>query len=173
MSVAPTGKIDLATDLADLTDGDAALLKTVRAEIGSLVGHRLPGGTAETPCVFGDAVKDHPLGRLIEVIGDDMHSSYRIKDRQILEVNRAAGEGRFTITVLENQWTKEKTYLPLFYVVNFFDKGGALRSSTATRNTWVRVGAFDLPETVTTTNASSTGLGVRTLTFAKHKLGAP
>jgi hypothetical protein len=33
-------------------------------------------------------------------------------------------------------------------------------------------GAFDLPETATTTLASPSGLSVRTLTFTGHKLGA-
>lgn len=171
LDVSATGKVTLSTELADLNDKQNALIKQVKTEITSLVSHRLPGGPSETPCAFADGVEDHPQGRLILVLNDELHSSYRIRDRQILEVNRSMGEaGRFTISVVENEWNKEKTYLPAHYVVNSWDKGGNLKSSAAHRNTHIRVGNFDLPETVTVVNGSSTGLSVRTLTFSGHKL---
>lgn len=172
VTVSATGKVELKTDLADLTPEQEQVIKKVRGEIISLVSHRLPGEKYETPCAFGDKVEDHPQGRLILVLNDELHSSYRIRDRQILEVNRTSPGGRFTISVLENYWNKEKTYLPAHYVVNTWDKGGTLTSSTAHRNTWLRMGDFDLPETASTVNSANGGLTVRQVTFSAHKLGA-
>lgn len=171
LNVTPAGKVALKADLADLTEKQEETIKKVRGEIGSLVSHRMPGEAYETPCAFADKIEDHPQGRLINVLNDELHSSYRIRDRQILEVNRVTGGGRFTITVLENTWNKDKTYLPAHYVVHSWDKSGTLTSASAHRNTWLRMGAFDLPESYTTTTASSGGLSVRTVTFRGHKLG--
>ncbi len=148
----------------------------VRAEIASLVGHRLPNAsTRDTPCAFADDNRDHPSGRLIKVLNDELHSSYRIRDdRQIIEVNRQTGPVRFTITVLENRRNKEKQYLPISYVVNTWEgKTGALKSSRAHHHTWQRVGAFDLPATVLTLTASAGTLEARQITFANPKLHPP
>jgi hypothetical protein len=144
-----------------------------RRQVSSLVAHRLPGATElSTPCAFADQVQDHPQGRTIRVLNDELHSSYRIRDKQILEVNRAMGETRFTITVLENLWTKEKQYLPVAYVVNTWDaKSNQLRSSAAHHDTWTRVGAYDLPLTIGIVTATSGQLESRSLTFANHRLG--
>jgi hypothetical protein len=172
LDVSAAGKVDLRTELADLSPEHDQIIKKVRGEIISLVSHRLPGEKYETPCAFADKVEDHPQGRLILVLNDELHSSYRIRDRQILEVNRTSGGGRFTISVLENYWSKDKTYLPAHYVVNTWDKGGTLTSATAHRNTWLRLGSFDLPETYSTVNAGSGGLSVRLVTFSGHKLAA-
>jgi len=169
--VSAEGRVTLDAGKGELDDKTADLLKKVKGEISSLVSHRLPGGPSDTPCAFTDAVKDHPQGRLITVLNDELHSSYRIRDRQILEVNRSMGPaGRFTITVLENTWTKEKTCLPVFYVVNSWDKGGMLKGSSTHRSEYVRMGAFDLPKSATTASASATGLSVRAITFHGHKL---
>jgi hypothetical protein len=145
------GKVKL--DLAD-----AAAKSWAQRELNSLVAHRMgPPTEKETPCAFADKVVDHPLGRTIRVLNDELHSSYRIRDRQIIEVNRAMPGFRFTITVLENHLNPEKKYLPTAYVVNSWDSAsGALRNSVAHHNTWVRIGNFDLPNTLTVVTARGT-----------------
>src|SRR5262249_265155 len=107
------------------------------------------GSDSETPCAFLDDNKDHPLGRAIRVLNDEFHSSYRVRDRQIIVVNRQMKDSRFTITMQENKLNKEKKYLPDSYGVNSWDKTGALSSSAAYHQTWKRVGDFDLPASVT------------------------
>ena len=129
-----------------------------RRTLASIVGHRLDdGSTANTPCAFEDDVGDNPLGRAVRVLGDDFHSSYRIRDRQVIVVNREMKDSRFTITVIENVLNKEDKFLPTCFVVNTWrddDKGGFLASSETHHQTWKRIGAFDLPETLTVVTAS-------------------
>lgn len=138
----------------------------VRREIASLVGHRLPLTIRETPCVFGDEADAHPQGRLVRIVADELHSSYRIRDRQILEVNRRSEEGRFTITVLENAWNADKKVLPRSYVVNTWDaKTGELRSAVAYHQAWKRIGPFDMPASIDVVRASAGQLESRRIVF--------
>ena len=142
---------------------DAGAETWAKHTLASIVGHRLDNGAAEgeTPCAFVDEDAHHPLGRAIRVLNDEFHSSYRIRDRQVIVVNRQVPGARFTITVLKNIVTKEDNFLPASYVVNTWDaKTDALTSSEAHHQTWQRVGAYDLPkETLsvkaTTGNANS------------------
>jgi hypothetical protein len=143
-----------------------------RRTLESVVGHRLDGGAAaDTPCAFADDVKDHPLGRAIRVLNDEFHSSYRIRDRQVIVVNRQAGPVRFTITVTENHRSAEGRFLPACYVVNTWDlKSNALKSSVAHHQTWRRVGAFDLPLAATAVSATAGAQEARRFTLSNHRL---
>jgi uncharacterized GH25 family protein len=140
MSVDPKGKVALQLN-------DPAAAAWAKRMLGSIVGHRLDDGSdLHTPCAFADDVTDHPLGRAIRVLNDEFHSSYRIRDRQVIEVNRVMKDARFTITVIENRLNAEKQYLPSTYVVNYWDtKSGALKTAEGHQQTWQRVGRFDLP----------------------------
>jgi hypothetical protein len=154
-----------------------------RRVLGSTVAHRMDGSaTRNTPCAFGDADEHHPLGRLIHVLNDELHSSYRILDRQIMVVNRNMGPSRFTITMQENRTNAEGKFLPVSYVVNTWDnKTGALQRSEAHLQTWQRVGGFDLPamtrvvaavpeERTGGSQAAKDGIDARSLTLSQHKL---
>jgi Protein of unknown function (DUF3386) len=166
VKVSPAGKVTLELD--------GAATEWTKRTLESLVGHRLPSGEKlDTPCAFADEVTDHPLGRAIRVLNDEYHSSYRIRDRQVIVVNRQAGPTmRFTITVLENHVNAEKKFLPISYVVNTWDaKSGALKSSAAHHDTWERVGKFDLPKTVMVVSATEGKQESRSLKFSNWKLG--
>jgi hypothetical protein len=105
------------------------------------------------------------------VLNDEFHSSYRIRDRQVIVVNRALRDTRFTITVMENRLNAEKKFLPVSYVVNTWAaEGGALRSSAAHHQTWQRVGHFDLPHTATVVTASAGKLEARGLKLSNFRL---
>jgi hypothetical protein len=148
--------------------------------LGSAVAHRMDGSAARnTPCAFADADEHYPLGRLIHVLNDELHSSYRIRDRQIMVVNRNMGERRFTITMQENRTNAEGKYLPVSYTVTTWDnKAGALQACDIHYQTWQRVGGFDLPATirvVSTTPANGTapakdGIDALSLTLTNVKL---
>lgn len=160
--VSDTGKVALTLDAGD------DLQKWTRREISSLVTHRLPGETLKTPCAFLDP-KDHhhPLGRAVQVLNDELHSSYRIRDRQIIEVNRRTKDARFTITVLENILTPEKQFLPSSYVFDSWDpKTGQLVSAVAEHLTWQRIGSLDLPATLLIVTTTATGRDSRLITFS-------
>jgi uncharacterized GH25 family protein len=177
VAVSADGKVKV-----DLPDADAKAW--AQRQLRSVVDHRLDNSAERnTPCAFVDENTQHPLGRAVRVLNDELHSSYRIRDRQIIEVNRQMKDSRFTITVLHNYVTTDKKYLPASYVVNTWGEGDKLASSTAFHQTWQRVGAFDLPETllvVTTARAGATGarpagslpqtLDARSLRLSNHKL---
>ena len=146
--------------------------KWAKHTLASMVGHRLRGGPdEETPCAFADDEEHHPLGRAIRVLNDEFHSSYRIRDRQVIVVNRQVPGARFTITVMENVLTKEKKFLPACYVVNTWDaKTDALTSSETHHQTWQRVGAFDLPKKTLTVKATNGKLESRSIKLSKIQL---
>jgi uncharacterized GH25 family protein len=143
-----------------------------RAMLSSIVGHRMDDGTTlTTPCAFADDVADHPLGRAIKVLNDEHHSGYRIRDKQVIVVNRRMKDSRFTITVLENRLNAEKKYLPVSYVVSYWDgKTGALKRSVAHHNTWKRVGKYDLPETALIVTAEEGKQSTRTIKLSGHEV---
>jgi len=167
--VSDTGKVALTLEAGE------ELQKWTRREISSLVAHRLPGETLKTPCAFLDP-KDqhHPLGRAVQVLNDELHSSYRIRDRQIIEVNRTTKDSRFTITVLENIVTSEKQFLPSSYVFDSWDpKTGQLVSAVAELVTWQRIGSLDLPATLLIVTTTATGRDSRLITFSNIVVPSP
>jgi uncharacterized GH25 family protein len=143
-----------------------------KSMLASIVGHRMDDGTTlTTPCAFADDVTDHPLGRAIKVLNDEFHSSYRIRDRQVIEVDRHMKDMRFTITVMTNRPNAEKKFLPAHYVVNYWDaKSGALKRSVTHYNTWKRVGKFDLPAKAMVVTAEEGKQVTRTITLSEHSL---
>jgi hypothetical protein len=167
VTVTAKGEIEVKVAGADEEVG-----RWVRRQLASLVGHRT-GNTVDldTPCAFADDVVNHPLGRAIRVLNDEFHSSYRIRDRQVIVVNRRTPDSRFTITVLENHLNAEKHYLPGVYVVNTWDlKTDALKRSDAYHHTWQRFGAFDLPTQLLVVSAIEGKQEARSMKLSDHKL---
>jgi hypothetical protein len=148
--------------------------KWAKRQLASLVGHRLSdgGGGTDTPCAFADNVTDHPLGRAVVVLNDEFHSSYRIRDRQVIEVNRSTKDTRFTITVMENRLNKKEKFLPVSYVVNTWDKKtDALVRSDTYFHTWL-TDFDDLPASLTVVSASAGKLEAKSITLSKHRVPA-
>jgi uncharacterized GH25 family protein len=144
----------------------------VRGTLKSIVGHRTDNSAAlKTPCAFADDDTHHPLGRAVKVLDDEFHSSYRIRDRQIIVVNRRTNDVRFTITVLENRLNDDKQYLSGTFVVNTWDlKTDALRSSQTHTQTWRRIGKFDLPDTLLVLTATAGKQEARSIKLTNHQL---
>ena len=100
-----------------------------------------------------------------------MASSYRVKDRQIMVVNRAMGKLNMTITVTENDVNAEKKFLPRAYTVQYWNAStGDLQRTESIQNRWTRVGELDLPSLVSVQASSGTGLSVKTMTISNHQL---
>jgi hypothetical protein len=154
------------------TGSDEEVGRWARRQLGSLVGHRTGNSVdGETPCAFADDVVNHPLGRAILVLNDEFHSSYRIRDRQVIVVNRQTPDSRFTITVLENHLNAEKHFLPGTYVVNTWDlKTDVLKRSDTYHHTWQRFGAFDLPTELLVVSATDGKQEARSLKLTGHKV---
>jgi hypothetical protein len=171
-----TGTVTVSADgEVDLQINDEAVQTWVDDELTSLVLHRGKGprgqGEGKSILRFADFESDHPLGRLVMVEGGRFASSYRIKDRQIMGVNRVRGDQQMTITVLDNERNREGKFLPRSYTVQFWNgETGALQRTETVQDRWQRVGDFDLPATHTVTASSGAGLSVRTFTLSKHQL---
>src|SRR5262249_8439909 len=96
VSVDAKGEVEVQTD-------DDVTQPWVQEQLESIALHRAAGprgeGRARPVLRFADDEADHPLGRLVAFEGGRFASSYRIKDRQIMVVNRHTGKQYMTITV--------------------------------------------------------------------------
>lgn len=149
--------------------GDKELETALRPSFGSLIMHRRGDGrTPQYQATWrGDVA--HLLGRAIN-LNDDLGSFYRVRDRQILEVNRVMGSQRFTNTVLENESTR-LGFLPRAWSVAYYDRDNdqLLRTST-TQVTWTWKGDVFLPATLQTVVAHDEGTDVSRLELTNHRL---
>jgi hypothetical protein len=165
------GKVAFASDDPSQTE---AVGPWVQEQLESVVLHRVarPSGNRPKPVLrFGETSEDHPLGRLLIFDGGKFASSYRVKDKQVLVVNRHAGAENMTITVLDNDRNAEGLFLPRSYTVQFWDAAtGDLRRTETVQDRWQRLGTWDLPARRTVTTATATGLSVRSFTLTKHEL---
>jgi hypothetical protein len=148
----------------------------VQDQLESIVLHRLAAPAREEPrpkpvLRFADARNDHPLGRLLIFDGGRFASSYRVKDKQIFVVNRHVGKENMTITVLDNDRNKEGLFLPRSYTVQYWEAAtGDLKRTDTVQECWQRIDKWDLPAGCTATQATATGLSVRSFTLTKHEL---
>src|SRR5262249_3722840 len=140
----------------------------------SIAMHRLarPAGERSRPVLrFAETPGEQPFGPLLIFDGGRFASSYRVKDRQIMVVNRDLGKESMTITVLDNDLNKEGKFLPRTYQVQYWDaKTGQLRRTETFQNRWQRVGAWDLPVLNRVITAADTGLVVRSFVLSDHVL---
>jgi hypothetical protein len=163
VSISAQGKIKLE-------NLDQPAEKWVRQVLALDVAHRLNADSEVTPCAFADDDRDNPLGRAIVLLGDGMGSMYRVRDKQIMVVNRTMDRLRFAITVLETSHNKEGKYLPSSFVVHYWDgEHGDLKKTESYTQTWRRVGNFDLPLT-TRTISTSREISAKSMTLSNHRL---
>jgi len=156
----------------ELSEEDDVVTPWVREQLESMVMHRIAAPRKGEPVLrFADNASDHALGRLLTFEGGAMASSYRVKDRQIMVVNRAMGKLNMTITVLDNDLNAEKKFLPRSYTVQYWTApAGELQRTESIQNRWTRVGEWDLPTLLTVQTSSGAGLGVKTMTLSEHLL---
>jgi len=170
IAVRGDGSVDVQTD-------DSIAKPWLEDQLESLVMHRLPpppdhsSGSQGPRLRFADRDDDHPLGRLVAVEGGQMASSYRIKDRQIMVVNRRMGKQNMTLTVLDHDRNPEGRFLPHSYIVHYWETAtGKLKSIETYLERWQRIGSWDLPASRSVLTASDTGLSVRAVQFSDFKL---
>lgn len=166
--------VDAAGNAEAKVDGPAARA-WVEGQLASIAMHRIAQEPGDRPVLrFAEEGDSHPLGRLVAFEGGQFASSYRVKDRQIMTVNRPMGKSVMTIVTLDNEKNAEGRFLPLGYVVQHWDDvTGDLRRAESVRSRWARVGAFDLPASVVVANALDGGQSIRGFTLTDHKLMAP
>ena len=102
----------------------------------SIIAHRRGGdfskGDGRYPITFAED-DNSPAGRRI-AINDQMKSHYRVRNNQVVEVDRTMGADHFIITVLEITSTPDGKNLPRHFTVTYFDarSGAVKRSETFT-----------------------------------------
>jgi hypothetical protein len=171
-SFAGSAKVDSAGAVSIESDDEVAQ-EWAQDALRSLCMHRIASDTNSTPSRlrFADDDLSHPLGRLLAYEGGEMASSYRIKDQQIMVVNRHFGPKLVTITVLDNDRNPDGAFLPRSYSVQTWDTAsGKLLETETVQNRWQRVGSFDLPTLHQATTASDLGQVIRTIQLTDHAL---
>jgi hypothetical protein len=168
-TVKNNGAVEIQTD-------DPVAKSWLQDQLDSLVMHRIAQASesadAHQPRLrFADDDDDHPLGRLLAVDGDQMGSSYRIKNQQITVVIRRMGKQNMTITVLDSDKNADGRFLPHSYVVHYWDAAtGKLNRVETFQERSLRVGSWDLPVLRSIVTASDSGLSVKVVNLSKHAL---
>jgi hypothetical protein len=173
-----TGSVKVKNDgSVEIQIDDPVAKSWLQDQLDSLVTHRIAPPSTESADAhqprmrFADDDDEHPLGRLLAVDGDQMGSSYRIKDKQITVVNRRMGKQNMTITVLDSDKNPEGLFIPHSYVVHYWDSGTSKLNRVETfQERSQRVGSWDLPVLRSIVTASDSGLSVRVVNLSKHVL---
>jgi hypothetical protein len=159
------------------SDGDVVLAmpKFTGAEwlqtyLESVVQHRMPGDPESENVRYVDEGRDNALGRKIALGDGDQDSVYRLAGDVVREVNRKAGPGRFTISVLDVEHNAEGKYLPRFYTMTFWNGQGKVTSTSVTQDSWIRLGRFDLPLRTMQVTTTDDRREVKLLEFSNHAL---
>jgi len=173
VTISGNGTVEFATQ-------ETAAESWVSEQLESIVMHRRASDSSTSPnrpkpvLRFADDRADHPLGRLLTFDGGSFASSYRVKDKQIVVVNRHVGPYYMTITVLDNDQNAEGKFLPRSYTVQYWDAGsGELKRTETVQDRWQRFGSWDLPVSHQMTIASESGLAVRSMVLSGHELIKP
>lgn len=167
---AAKGTLSVSADGTVQLDGiDEAIAQKVLPNLRSMVGHRLADSEdGAKGAVFADDGQAHPMGRLIKL--DDIHSSYRVADNVIRQVNRKSETGSFTISVVDVYQSPDGKNLPKLYTVSFWNTDGSLKMSNTIRDEWTRVGDFDLPTLHFRVGCGQDRCETLEIRFAKHEL---
>ena len=137
------------------------VLRSVEQTLRSMIFHRVPppkrnAGQPKHELTLAPP-GSHRLGRKV-FLGGPYQSSYRIRDNQILEVDRQMGDGHLVITVLENRVTPDGRHLPRHFLVTLFDgETGALKSASAVTDEYIEVKGNFVPQRRQTTRAKKGG----------------
>ncbi len=121
-------------------------LPDVTATVRSMLMHRAPSSrTSPQQARFGE-VDGSPLGR--EVLLSDRHqSAYRIRNGQIIQIDRRLSDPRFVLTVLETRATESGRYLPRHvFAVRFDPDTGSVLEAWTYISEFQRVGGEYLPK---------------------------
>lgn len=162
LTVSPEFQVTLTVD-------DPELAQALRPGLASLIGHRRPGAGGRYAATWRDNLP-HPLGRAI-TLHDGGDGFYRIRDNQIMQINRDLEKGRFTTNMQEYERTPDGRFLPRAWTVAIFDEQDRLVRFGATRVTWTRKDGIFLPALVEETTGAAGGTSSSRVVLTNHVLG--
>lgn len=139
----------------------------------SVIAHRRGGdfakGDGRHPITFGED-DNSPADRRV-VLNDSMKSSYRVRNGQVVEVDRTMGMDHFTITVLETTKTPDGKFLPRHFTITYFDaKSGALKRSEAFTDEYKQVDGIWFPASRRVVRAENGNVITRVIEFHNPKI---
>ncbi len=154
--------------------GDADLKKWAESQIAMIAVHRSPRSFEDADgkhALTLEEDSEHPLGARLNIHGDGMQSSYRIKGDRITQINRKMPHIGFTINIEDSAVTADNTFLTTRYTVYYYSpKDGTLTNVESFTDTHTRVGSSDLPATRRIISYEEGNVVVRSLTFENHTL---
>ncbi|MGH9800343.1 MAG: DUF3386 family protein [Blastocatellia bacterium] len=139
----------------------------------SVISHRRGGdfakGDGRHPITFGED-DGSPVGRRV-VLNDSMKSSYRVRNQQVVEVDRTTGTDHFTITVLETTPVANGKFLPRHFTVTYFDaKSGALKRSEAFSDEYKQIDGVWFPVSRRVVRAENGKVSTRVIEFHNPRI---
>lgn len=139
----------------------------------SVIAHRRGGdfakGDGRHPITFGED-DNSPAGRRV-VLNDSMKSSYRVRNGQVVEVDRTMADSHFTITVLETTKTPDGKFLPRHFTVTYFDaKSGTLKRSEAFTDEYKQIDGVWFPASRRVVRAENGKVITRVIEFHNPKI---
>lgn len=139
----------------------------------SVIAHRRGGdfakGDGRHPITFGED-DNSPAGRRV-VLNDSMKSSYRVRNGQVVEVDRTMADSHFVITVLETTKTPDGKFLPRHFTVTYFDaKSGALKRTETFTDEYKQVEGVWFPASRRVVRAENGKVATRIIEFHNPKI---
>lgn len=139
----------------------------------SVIAHRRGGdftkGDGRHPITFAEN-DNSPAGRRV-ALNDSMRSYYRVRNNQVVEVDRHIGDDHFIITVLETTRTPEGKSLPRHFTVTYFDaKTGAIKRSEAFTDEYKLVDGVWFPASRRMVRAENSKVITRVIEFHNPRI---
>ncbi len=168
-SVAVRGPRDVTVELPD-----SEIQQWAANQIAMIAVHRGPRSFDESDGKYALTLGDdaeHPLGPRLQIHGDSMQSSYRIKGDRITQINRKMPHIGFTINVEESTTTVDNKSLTTRYTVYYYSpKDGTLSNVESFTDTHTRVASSDLPASRRIISYENGEVTVKMMTFDNHKM---
>lgn len=145
----------------------------VERELQSMIGHRWPTPFEERDgrYVLTMDTTPHPLGTRIDLHGDPLQSSYRVRDGHITQVYRVMGEQCFIIQIIATHSLPDGRYVPTHFTVVFRDyTTQRIVSSSTYSDQYIAVGNCWLPRWRRVLSNDSDGNHVYELHLSDHRL---
>jgi len=133
-----------------VTVSDESVKERLEHHIRSLIQHRTPAaaGSTREAIDYVIVVEDEDRGPLIMPLGDALHSTYRVKNGQLVQVNRAMHGVRFSINVQGFEKMADGRQWTTGYTVTSWkhDTGARVSHSTTTTDGFHNVGGEMFPK---------------------------
>lgn len=160
----------------DLTGPDKEDMDWLKDKLISMIGHRRGGDFSKRDgrhkITFAKKDKTNWQGTLVK-LNDRLKSSYRIRNKKVMEVTRSVGKTTFTISVIQTKEADPGKYLAHHFLVTYRDtKSGAIKQVDGFRDKYKKIAGCWLPlkRTVITIEPENKTPKIRRIKLTELKL---